>query len=115
MDTPLIVAVIALAGTLFTGYQTFRASRRATDVNEMAANLGWVKEMRQDAVDARKELGDLRGEVRELRRQLAVVTAEADHWIAQNTTLRNHAFRRGMTLDRLRELWPDPPAAASSR
>lgn len=113
MDTALIVALVAAAASIVAAGIAARSSRRATDVNEQAANLGWVKELRQDAIDARKEVAELRVEVRELRRQLSVVTDEADHWITQHTTMRNHAFRGGMTLERLRQLWPDPPAAAS--
>jgi Ni/Co efflux regulator RcnB len=106
VDTPVLVAIVAAVASIAAAVIAARSSRRATDVN-------WVKELRQDAVDARKEVADLRAEVRELRRQLAVVTNEADHWIAEHTTIRQHAFRPGMTIERLRELFgPDaaPPA-----
>lgn len=117
MDTPTAVALIALGGTLITGYFTFRASSRANDVNQQAANLGWVKELRQDAIDARKEIVQLQDEVRRLHRQLDIVTREADHWITEHQTIRRQAWRPGMTIDRLRDLIGpiEPPATANGR
>lgn len=116
MDTPTAVALIALIGTIVTAVFTWRSSSRATDVNQRAADLGWVKELRQDAIDAREEVDQLRGQVRELRRQLDAVTREADHWIAEHQAMRRHAWRSGMTLDRLRELIGpiDPPTATAN-
>lgn len=109
MDASIVVATIGGAAGLWGAYIAAKASRRATDVNEQAANLAWVKELRNDAVDARKEVAELRTEVRELRRQLAVVTGEADHWINEHQTIRRHAWRPGMTIERLRELLgPEP-------
>lgn len=115
MDTPTLVAIISAGTSLTAAGLVYRAGRRANDVNEQAANLGWVKELRQDAMDARKEVAELRGEVRELRRQLAVVTGEADHWISQQQTMHRQAWRPGMTIERLRELLgPEPPAASTT-
>lgn len=104
VDTPTVVAVVALLGTVVTGLLTFRASGRATDVNARAAELAWVKELRQDASDARDEVEQLRVQVRDLRRQLDAVTREADHWIAEHQAVRRHVWRNGMTIDRLRDL-----------
>ena len=128
MDTPVIVALIAAAASVVTAFYAARASRRVAaitaaaahrtaDVNEQAANLAWVKELRQDASDARDEVEQLRGQVRELRRQLDAVTREADHWIAEHQSMRRHAWRPGMTIERLRELVGpiDPPATANGR
>lgn len=114
MDTATVVALTALGGTIISAALTFRSSGRATDVNQQAANLAWVKELRQDANDAREEVAELRGQVRELKRQLDLVTREADHWIAEHQTMRRHAHRPGMTIDRLRELIGpvEPPATA---
>jgi uncharacterized protein YlxW (UPF0749 family) len=116
VDTPTIVALIALGGTLVTVFFTFRSSGRATDVNARAAELGWVKELRQDTIDAREEVDQLRNQVRDLRRQLEAVTREADYWINEHQTMRRHTWRPGMTIDRLRELIGpiDPPAAATN-
>jgi HAMP domain-containing protein len=115
VDTPVLVAIVAAVASIAAAFIAARSSRRATDVNEQAANLGWVKELRQDAVDARKEVSELRAEVRELRRQLEVVTAEADHWIAEHTTIRRHAFRPGMNIERLRVLFGPDPAPPARR
>jgi chromosome condensin MukBEF ATPase and DNA-binding subunit MukB len=67
-------------------------------------------------IDAREEVDQLRAQVRQLQRQLDVVTREADHWIAEHQAMRRHAWRPGMTLDRLRELIGpiDPPTATAN-
>jgi hypothetical protein len=116
VDAAIVVAAIGAVAGIWGATVAARASRRATDVNELAANLEWVKQIRQDAVDARLEIANLRTEVRELRRQLAVVSGEADHWITEHQTVRRHVFRPGMTIDRLRELiGPDPPVPRAAR
>lgn len=112
MDTPLAVAIVAAAGAVVAAFIAARSSKRATDVSQQANNLAWVKELREDAASARREVAELRGQVRELSRQLEVVTAEADHWIAEHQKVRRHAFRPGMSIERLKELFgPDsaPP------
>jgi hypothetical protein len=111
MDTPSIVAVVALSGTVLTALVTWRSSSRATDVSARAGDLAWVKELRQDAVDARGEVVQLQEEVRVLRRQLEVVTREADYWIAEAQTMRRHTWRSGMTIERLRGLVGPPDQA----
>lgn len=117
MDKTIVVALIAGVPGLVAAYLVYRSSSRANDVNSRAAELGWVKELRQDALDARREVEQLQEEVRRLRRQLDVVTREADHWIAEHQTARRNAWRPGMTIDRLRELIGpvDPPATANGR
>jgi peptidoglycan hydrolase CwlO-like protein len=104
LDTPTVVAIVALVGTVLTAIATFRSSSKATDVNARAAELAWVKELRQDAADARDEVEQLRVQVRDLRRQLDAVTREADHWISEHQAVRRHVWRNGMTIDRLRDL-----------
>lgn len=117
MDKTIVVALIAGVPGLVAAFLVFRSSSRANDINDRAADLGWVKELRQDAHDAREEVDQLRQQVRELRRQLDAVTREADHWIAEHQTLRRQAWRPGMTIERLRELIGpfDPPATANGR
>ena len=104
MDAPVVVAVISSVVTAFSGVLVWRASGRATDVNARAAELAWVKEIRQDAGDARKDVAALQEQVRTLTRQLSVVTREAEHWIAQYQLVHRTAWRPGVTLDQLREL-----------
>lgn len=115
MDKTVIVALIAGVPGVLAAFLVYRSSNRANSVNEAAANLGWVKELRQDAHDAREEVDQLRSQVRELRRQLDAVTREADHWIAEHQSMRRHTWRPGMTIERLRELIGplDPPATAN--
>lgn len=115
--TPLVVALVAGVPGILAAVLVFRSARRANDVNEQAANLGWVKELRQDAIDTRREVEALQEQVRQLRRQLDVVTREADHWINEHQSMRRQTWRPGMTIERLRELFgpPDPPAASATR
>jgi peptidoglycan hydrolase CwlO-like protein len=116
VDKTTVVALIAGAPGLVAAFLVYRSANRANDVNARAAELGWVKELRQDAADAREEVDQLRAQVRQLQRQLDVVTREADHWIAEHQAMRRHAWRPGMTLDRLRELIGpiDPPTATAN-
>lgn len=116
MDAPVVVALIAGVPGLIAAFLVFRSSSRANNVNETAANLAWVKELRQDASDAREEVEQLRGQVRELKRQLDLVTREADHWINEHQSMRRHVWRPGMSIDRLRELIGpvDPPGATAN-
>lgn len=116
MDKTVVVALIAGIPGVLAAWLVYRSSTRANSVNEAAANLGWVKELRQDTIDAHKEVDQLRGQVRELRRQLEIVTREADHWIAEHQTMRRYTWRPGMTIDRLRELIGpvDPPTATAN-
>jgi hypothetical protein len=110
VDTPIVVALIALGATAVTAFFTWRASGKATDVNERNADLGWVKEIRQDAIDARKEIDALQGQLRTVSRQMDTMQKEAEYWIAQYQLVHRTAWRPGMTLDRLRELLgPDAP------
>lgn len=110
MDTPVAVAVISAAAAVFSGVLVWRSSGRATDVNERAAELAWVKEIRQDAKDAREDVEALQEQVRALSRQLSVVTREAEHWIAQYQLVHRTAWRTGVTLEQVRDLLgPDTP------
>lgn len=116
MDKTIVVALIAGVPGLVAAYLVYRSSSRANDVNQQAANLGWVKELRQDAVDAHEEIDQLRNQVRSLQRQVEAMTREADYWIAEHQSMRRQAWRPGMTIERLRDLIgpADPPAATSN-
>ncbi len=115
MDKTVVVALIAGVPGLVAAYLVFRSSSRATDVNARAAELGWVKELRQDTVDAREEVDQLRNQVRDLRRQLEAMSREADYWINEHQTMRRHTWRPGMTIERLRELiGPIDPGATTA-
>jgi uncharacterized protein YlxW (UPF0749 family) len=109
VDTPIVVALIAATGAVIAAFFAWRASTQATQ-------LGWAKELREDAAGARTEVAKLREEVRDLRRQLELAQREADHWLTEHQTARRHAHRPGMTIERLRELLGpvDPPAAAAN-
>lgn len=110
VDTPIVVALIALAATAVTAFFTWRASTRANNVNDRATDLAWAKEIRQDAIDARKEVDALQSQIRTASRQMDAMQKEAEYWITQYQLVHRTAWRPGMTLDRLREfLGPDAP------
>lgn len=110
MDTAIWVAVISAGAATVSGFLVWRSSGRATDVNERNADLAWVKEIRQDAIDARKEVDALQSQLRTVSRQMEAMQKEAEYWITQYQLVHRTAWRPGMTLDRLRELLgPDAP------
>lgn len=116
METPVLVALIAGVPGVLAALLVYRSSRRANAVSQEQANLAWVKELRQDASEAREEVEQLRAQVRKMTRQLDLTQREADHWIAEHQAMRRHVWRPGMTIDRLRELIGpvEPPAAAAN-
>lgn len=114
MDTSVVVALIALAASTVTAFFTWRASGQATDVNERSAELLWAKEIRQDALDARKDVEALQAKVLTLSRQVDTITREAEYWMQQYQLVHRTAWRPGMTLDRVRQfLGPEPPTPVS--
>jgi peptidoglycan hydrolase CwlO-like protein len=104
VDPTVLVAIISAAAAIWCGFMVFKSSGQATNVNERAAELAWVKEIRQDAADARKDIDALQDQVRQLTRQLSVVTREAEHWIAEYQFLHRTIWREGISLIRLREI-----------
>jgi hypothetical protein len=104
VDPTIVVAGIAAIVAVFSAWTVFRSSGKATNVNERATELAWVKEIRQDAADARKDIDALQDQVRQLTRQLAVVTREAEHWVSQYQFLHRTIWRDGITLIRLRAI-----------
>lgn len=123
MDTAVAVALIALAASTVTGFFTWRASKRATDISDRTEDRAWVKEIKQDAVDARKEVVDARKEIDALRQQVRTLSGqmdamarETDYWISQYQLVHRTAWREGMTLARLRQLiGPDAPPTPATR
>ena len=110
MDPAIVVASISGVVAAASAVLAYRSSGRATDVNEQAAQLHWVKEIRQEAADTKRELEECKGQVRDLSRQLTVVTREADHWIAQYQLVHRTAWRPGVTLAQIRDiLGPELP------
>ena len=118
MDPAIVVAIVTGVPGLIAAWMVYRQSGKANDTKGKEVELGWVKEVRQDAVDARREMERLQEQVTDLSRRLAVVTREADHWIAECRFQNRTIHRDGITVDRLREMFPpmpDPPAANGSR
>lgn len=113
METAVLVALIAGLPGIVAALLVYRSSGKATDVNEKAQELGWVKELRQDALDTRKEMEALQDQVMTLRRQLATVTREAEHWIAEYQFVHRTVWREGANIERLRELLGPPPAGGA--
>lgn len=109
MEAAIITAVIAGIPGLVAAILVFRSSGRATEVNARAAELTWIKELRQDALDTRKEMEILQRQVQDLRRQLTTATSMAEHWIGQYQTLHKTIWVNGINVDRLREYVGPPP------
>lgn len=110
MDTPIAVALLAVVASAITAFFTWRSSKRATDVNDRSTDLAWAKEIRQDAIDARKEVDALQSQLRTVSRQMEAMQKEAEYWITQYQLVHRTAWRPGMTLDRLRDfLGPEAP------
>lgn len=109
MDASDVIAggsvVVAGLGAFFA----YRSSGAANDVSAKANELGWVKELRQDAIDTRREMDACQIQVTQLRRQLAVVTREAEHWVAEFRFIHRTVWRDGVTIERLREILGPPP------
>lgn len=122
MDGALAGAVVAAGAAIVAAVLTYRASRQATkvnarsvDINEQAAQLQWVKELRAEAADAKNEVKALRAEVADLSRQLAVTTREAEQLIAELQLFRRTAWREGMSIERFREFIGRPPSGVNGR
>jgi uncharacterized coiled-coil DUF342 family protein len=119
-----LIALAALGVSLLSALLVYRASRvatrvqaRAVDATEDANQLQWVRELRTEANDAKAEVQTLRGQVGDLRRQLTVVTREAEQLVAELKLYRRTAWREGMTIDRFREFIgpPETPTAVNGR
>lgn len=109
MDASDVIAggsvVVAGLGALFA----YKSSGAANNVSEKAGELSWVKELRQDAIDTRRELDGCQVQVTQLRRQIAVVTREAEHWVNEYQFIHRTVWRPGVTVERLREMLGPPP------
>lgn len=103
MNDQLRNTLLTLLGTIVACYLTYRASVRATSVQQQAADLTRSKQLREDLEKAEEE-------VTKLRRQVAVLTKEAESAVADLVYLRRTIWRDGMTIDRLREfVGPESP------
>jgi small-conductance mechanosensitive channel len=104
MDPQTRNAILTLLGTVIACFLTYRASTRATrvqqqgvDVQQQAADAARTKQLREDLTAAE-------GEVVKLRRQVAVLTREAESAVADLVYLRRTIWRPGMTVERLRDM-----------
>lgn len=110
MDDQLRNTLLTLLGTFVACYLTYRASTRATAVQQQNAlaqqqnaDVGRTKQLREDLHAAEEE-------VKKLRREVAVLTREAEGAIADLVNVRRTIWRPGMTIDRLKEfVGPDAP------
>lgn len=99
MDPTFGVALLALVGTIVTAVITYRASAKATRVNESAEQRQWV-------VEARNEARSARGEIAEARREIAETRREAELLGAKLHDLIMAIHDPGITLPRLRAMVP---------
>jgi hypothetical protein len=118
VEPSIIAAIVSAAAAVVAALMVFRRSGQANDINGKANELGWVKELRQDALDTRKEMEALQQQVANLRRQLTLAQREAEHWVTEYQFLHRTIWRDTISVDRLRELVgpppQEPPAPASS-
>jgi uncharacterized protein YlxW (UPF0749 family) len=104
VDHTYVIAAIAAIPSVLAAFLVYRTSTQANRTGESRSELDWVKELRQDALDTRKEMEAAQEQVKQLRRQLETVTREADHWIAEYQFMQRNVWRDGMSVERLREL-----------
>jgi cell division protein FtsB len=117
MNGQLVQALLTLVGVLAASYFTYRASIRANRTAQLTAiatqqnaDEARMKRMREDLSAAEEECA-------KLRRQVAVLTREAEAAVAELQFLRRSIWRDGMTLERLREFVGQerPPSPNGSR
>lgn len=117
MDPAIVVAIVTGVPGLLAAWGVYRQSGRANDSQGKLAETAWMKEVRQDAIDTRREMETLQDQVRSLSRQLSVTQREAEHWVAEYRFQNRSIHRVGITVDRLREMFPpipdDPPSSTS--
>lgn len=112
----LVQALLTLLGVLGASYLTYRASLRANRTQQLqaataqqTADTARTKQLRDDLTAAEEE-------VTKLRRQVSVLTKEAEQAVADLVYLRRTIWRSGMTIERLREfVGPESPPAANGR
>jgi hypothetical protein len=103
MDVQTRNTLLTLLGTIAACYLTYRASTRATRVQQQSADVLRTKQLREDLSAAEEE-------VVKLRRQVAVLTREAESAVADLVYLRRTIWRHGMTVERLRDMvGPESP------
>jgi hypothetical protein len=96
VETPIVGALISSLAAIFCGLMVYRSSRRATDVQAQNTDATRTKQLREDLTAAESE-------VKKLRREVAVLTKEAEATAADLVYLRRTIWRPGMTIERLRE------------
>jgi hypothetical protein len=109
MDAAVVVALISGVVAIASATVGWRASNRATSaqqqIGERAADAARTRQLREDL-----EAADV--QVRTLRRQVEVLTREAEAMAADLAYLRRSIWRPGMTVERLRQLvGPEAPAS----
>lgn len=96
MDASDVVAIGALLVATLGSLLTFRSAGRATAVQAQNSDAARIKQLRDDLTAADEE-------VVKLRRQVNVLTKEAEATAADLVYLRRTIWRPGMTIERLRE------------
>ena len=110
MDTALWVAIPSSIAAVIAAYFAYRGSTKASAVSERAHELQWVKEVREDAAAARRDLTAARAEAEQCRTQLATVRREATELADELHRMIRAIHDPYMSLDRLRVMVPFPPA-----
>lgn len=113
---PTLKDVLTILGTVLACYLTYRASLRATRVQQQVASATQQTADENRAKRMRDDLTAAEEEISKLRRQVVVLTREAEGCAADLVYLRRTIWRSGMTIERLREfVGPESPPASNGR
>lgn len=111
-ESQLIQALLTLFGVLAASWLTYRASVRANRTQQLQAAVAASNADAARTRQLREDLTAAEEEVVKLRRQVAVLTREAEQAVADLQFLRRTIWRDGMTIRMLREYIGPEPAAA---
>lgn len=106
MDTALAVALAAGVTAIASAALTYRASTKATKVDEQQTAIEWSKEIRADAAEARREAHEARAQVREMGRELTEVKSAFDELVAYARRVVRSIHEPGQSIEHLRETVP---------
>lgn len=113
---PTLKDALSILVTLVACFLTYRAAIRATRVNQQQASIAQQAADEARAKRMRDDLTAAEEEITKLRRQVGVLTKEAESTAADLIYLRRTIWRSGMTIERLREfVGPESPPQLNGR
>lgn len=106
MDTSLAVALAAGVTAIVSAALTYRASTKATRVNEQASVLSWAKDLREEATAARREANEARAQLRVVNQELTAVEGRCDELVDYLGRVLRWIHDPAIEPERLREMVP---------